>query len=272
VSLRRPGGSFGAPARLATGRIRSVSVAIGARGDVLVAWDARGVVRARFKPAGRRRFGPTETIRSEPTYFARLEAAVARGGRAYLAWSAQFLSEGGSIGPVFVQAAMRPSRARRFQAAELLDRLDPEHAANPVDLAADPGSGRAILGWTGFDGATNRARVAETDPSGRFSVRQDLSAPGVDAVLGDVDRSATGSRVAVWTASFFHGVERQVQGAYAPVGAAFGSPEEISGRSADTPRVAFERGTERPVAVWLGRTVGSSGASRTRLQAAARSG
>ena len=50
VSLRRAHGRFGAPRRLATGRIRSVAAAVGASGDVLVAWDARGVLRTRFKP------------------------------------------------------------------------------------------------------------------------------------------------------------------------------------------------------------------------------
>jgi hypothetical protein len=42
VALRRAGHAFDAPLRLATGRVRSVSVAVGPRGDVLVAWDARG--------------------------------------------------------------------------------------------------------------------------------------------------------------------------------------------------------------------------------------
>ena len=54
VALRRAGGSFGAPLRLATGRVRSVSVAVGPRGDVLVAWDARGKIRTRLRRAGRR--------------------------------------------------------------------------------------------------------------------------------------------------------------------------------------------------------------------------
>src|SRR5215208_380449 len=45
VALRRAGHGFGKPRRLATGRIRGVATAIGERGDVLVSWDARGVLR-----------------------------------------------------------------------------------------------------------------------------------------------------------------------------------------------------------------------------------
>ena len=66
VALRRAGHRFGAPRRLVTGRIRGVAAAIGARGDALVAWDARGVLRARFKPRTRAGFRATDTIRSSP--------------------------------------------------------------------------------------------------------------------------------------------------------------------------------------------------------------
>ena len=48
VSLRRAGGSFGTPFQVGQGPIRSVAIAVGTRGDVLVAWDARGTIRARY--------------------------------------------------------------------------------------------------------------------------------------------------------------------------------------------------------------------------------
>jgi hypothetical protein len=275
VALRRAGRRFGRPLRLATGRVRSVTVAAGPRGDTLVAWDARGVVRARYRPPGRG-FGRLETIRSQPTYFAALRAAITARGRAYLAWAAQFRSEGGDSGPAFVQAAVRPAGAHRFRRAELLERLGRDRELNPAGLAVDPGSGRAIVAWTGFDGATGRVRVAETDAGGRFSIRQDVSPAGVEAVLDDVAMSPAGSRVVLWTAFSPAVQQSQVQGAYARFGERFGPPEAISAREqADTARAAFEPQTDRLVAVWVNRPAGSSGplaSIRTYLQAAARSG
>ena len=94
VALRRAGRSFGAPLRLATGRVRSVSVAVGPRGDVLVAWDARGKIRTRLRRARRRSFGRAETLRSSPTFSAALRTAVASSGRAYVAWAAQLAHRG----------------------------------------------------------------------------------------------------------------------------------------------------------------------------------
>ena len=101
--------------------MRSVSAAIGSRGDVLVAWDARGKIRTRFRRHGHG-FGRAETLRSDPTFFARLRTAVASSGRAYVAWAAQFLSEGGDRGPGFSEVAVRPAGAARFRRAQRLER------------------------------------------------------------------------------------------------------------------------------------------------------
>ena len=87
-----------------------MAAAIGARGDALVAWDARGVLRARFKGRGAKGFRATDTIRSKPAFFADMHPVVTPSVRAVLAWSAQFASEGGDRGPVYVQAAIRPRR------------------------------------------------------------------------------------------------------------------------------------------------------------------
>ena len=87
-----------------------MAAAIGARGDALVAWDARGVLKTRFKPRARAGFRATDTIRSKPAFFAEMAPVVTPSGRAVLAWSAQFASEGGDRGPVYMQAAIRPRR------------------------------------------------------------------------------------------------------------------------------------------------------------------
>ena len=251
VALRRAGRSFGPPLRLATGRVRSVSVAVGPRGDVLVAWDARGKIRTRLRRAGRRSFGRTETLRSSPAFFAALRTAVASSGRAYVAWGAQLLTEGGDRGPVFYEAAVRPSGAARFRPAQLLERLGADHQAGVLDLAL-MGHGNAVVAWTG-----ERVRAAETDASGRFGAPRDLSPTG--AALTDVAAAADGARVAVWSTASL------VQAAYAGPGAPFGAPEDVG--TGDAARAAFPGAGAQPVVVWRTQQAG-----RTRVQEAVRSG
>lgn len=149
VSVRRPGGAFGRPIRLARELVRGVTVAVGARGDVVVAWNSDGKVRARFLGRAARRFGPVDTIRSEEAYSARLQAAVTMNGRAVVGWTAKFRSEGGAQHDTFVQAAVRPSAARRFRRAQLLHRsADAPDADGTLRL---DGEGRSAA-WTQPDG------------------------------------------------------------------------------------------------------------------------
>jgi hypothetical protein len=273
VSLRLAGRSFGAPILLAQERIRSVSVAIGALGRVLVAWDARGVLRTRngqMLERGRGFFGRTDTIDSEDAYFADLHTALADNGRAYVAWGAQLLTEGGTTGPVFFQVAVRPAGPGHFRAAQLLDRLPAERSANPVDLAL-VGNG-ATVAWTGFDGTTNRVRVAETDASARFGAPQDVSPS--DSTLTDVASGPGGRRLVVWTTAT--GSPRSVQAAFASPGAPFGAPELIStGMEAYSAVAAFNPVSFLPTVVWVSRLEGSThplAEIRTYAQAATRSG
>jgi hypothetical protein len=262
VSLRRPGGSFGSPIRIAEGRIRSVAVAVGSRGDVLVAWDERGTIRARYRRSPQARFAAAETIRSEDTYFAAIEAAVAESGRCYLAWSAQLLREGGGPGPVYYQVAVRPSGGR-FRTAQLLERQGPDRTQAPIALATEGRS--ALVAWTGFDGANARARSAATDAGGRFGAPQDLSPPGTDASPTDV-AAGGGSRVVIWDDGSFDA--NQVFAAFAPPGAGFGAPEAVSeAQEARRGRIVL---AARPTVVWTNRPAGSGPPVRTVAQAATR--
>jgi hypothetical protein len=249
VSLRRAGGSFGAPFQVGHGTIRSVAVAVGPRGDVLVAWDARGTIRARYKGPAGTGFQPIETIASDPTYFARIRAAVADGGRCYLAWSAKFLSEGGSSGPVFDEVAVRPS-GHRFRAAQRLERDDASRPQAPVAIAT---AGRdATVAWTGFDGANARVRVASTDAAAHFGAPQDVSPAGRDGVVSDL-AAAGGTRLVVWDNGGFDA--NQVFAARAPPGAPFGAPEAVS--AAQEARAGRALLSPVPTVVWTNRPAGS---------------
>src|SRR4051812_12511069 len=184
VSLRRAGGAFGAPFQIAHGRIRSVAVAVGPSGDVLVAWDARGTIRARYARSFSAGFQPIETISSDPTFFAQMQPLVDDRGRCYLAWSAQLLTEGGTRGPVFNEVAVRPV-GHHFRAAQLLERDGSNRSQAPLVIVT---TGRdATVAWTGFDGANSRVRAASTDPSARFGAPQDVSPAGGDGGVSDLD-------------------------------------------------------------------------------------
>jgi hypothetical protein len=269
VSLRRAGGNFGTPFQVAHGAIRSVAVAVGPRGDVLVAWDARGTIRARYRGPSGSGFQPIETIASEPTFFARIQAAVTGGGRCYLAWSAKFLSEGGSQGPVFNEVAVRPA-GHRFRAAQLLERDDPSRPQTPIALAT---SGRdATVAWTGFDGSNARVRVASTDATARFGAPQDVSPAGRDGVVSDL-AAAGGTRLVVWDNGSFDA--NQVFAALAPAGGPFGAAEAVS--AAQEARGGRAILAPVPTVVWTNRPAGSHPAGgiaaiQTFAQAATRSG
>jgi hypothetical protein len=262
VSLRRAGGSFGSPIQLAEGRIRSVDVAVGPEGQVLVAWDARGTIRTRFRRSMTTPFGGVEGISSEETFFAQLHAAVGSSGRAYLAWSAKFISEGGAQHDVFYEVAVRPS-GRRFREATLLERQPATRPQAAIGIAV---SGRdATVAWSGFDGANGRVRAAATDTAGRFGPPQDLSPAGTDAAVSDV-RAAAGQRVVLWDNGGFDA--NRVFAAVAlptPPPSAFGPPEAVS------PAQEARAGAVVPAApigaVWSNRP---TGAPPTFLQAAAR--
>jgi hypothetical protein len=236
VALQRRGRPVGRPLRLATGRVRSVSVALGARGDVLVAWDARGTIRTRLRRSGRRSFGRAETLRSDPAFSAKLRTAVAASGRAVVAWTAQRQTEGGERGPGYYEAALRPAGARRFGRAQRLERIGAGRPVGSLDLEL-AGAGRAVVAWT-----SGRVRVAETGADERFGAPRDLSAPGAGlAEFGTVDvlASSTGWRLVTWTAA-----GPRVQAAVAPVGAGFGPPEDVA------PGEGARAGFPGPTLVW----------------------
>jgi hypothetical protein len=269
VSLRPAGGSFGTPFQVAHGAIRSVAIAVGPRGDVLVAWDARGTIQARYKSPGSAGFQPIETIASDPTFSAQIQAAVADGGRSYLAWSAQLLTEGGSRGPVFNEVAVRPS-GHRFRTAQLLERDGSNRSQAPIAIATQ---GRdATVAWTGFDGANSRVRVASTDPTARFGAPQDVSPAGRDGVVSDL-AAAGGTRLVVWDNGSFDA--NQVFAALAAPGAPFGAAEAVS--AAQEARGGHATLAGAPTVVWTNRPAGSHppgglAAVQTFAQAATRTG
>ena len=248
LRLRPPGGRFGAPILVAQDRVRNVAVAVGDRGDVLVAWDARGKVRARWRGARARSFARTETIRSRDAYFAALDAAVTSNGRAFLGWSAQFLSEGGDRGPKFHQVAVRPAGAARFREAQLLERDDRGSIdLGNLQLVAGPGD-RPFAAWTGHDGERAVVRVAESDDRAVFGAPVAVSPAGADAHITSAARGPSGQIAVLWMTD--HDTPSDVTGAFRAAGAAFGPAEVVSaGENGRHGRLTFDT-AGRLTAVW----------------------
>ena len=196
VALRRRGHAFGTPIRLATGRVRSVSAAIGTHGDVLVAWDARGKIRTRFKRHGHG-FGRAETLRSDPTFFATLHTAVAASGRG-------LRGVGGAVPQRGRQSRARLLRSRgprcrrlALAAARRLERIPASRTVGSLDLSLT-GSGGALVAW-----ASDRVRAVEAGADGHFGALKDLSAPGVaiDDDLTPPGAVDVAGRLVTWTAA-----------------------------------------------------------------------
>jgi hypothetical protein len=241
IAFRPRGKPFTPPILQATDRVRSVSIAVGPRADLLLAYDARGVVKTRFKPASTPFFRRVETIASEPTFFARLRTAVTANGRAYVAWAAQLLTEGGEAGEGFYQAAVRPAGAGRFRAAQMLERRPASELVGGLDLVVDD-TNRATVAW----GATT-VRAATTDASATFGAAQEI-APGTEGALAS---APDGRRVVAWTSGAESGA---LTAAVAPANGPFGAPEPVAS-VAGVPEAAFDAAGNRWGLAWSAGTV-----------------
>ena len=249
VAVRRAGHRFGPARRIATRGFGDVAPAVGPRAQMLVAWESGGVIRARSRTPHGAAFGPAMRVASRDADGADVAAGLSRYGRAVVAWGSQLRTSGGDTGPIAYAAAIRRPGGSQF-GTTVLERQPATRIAQPVGLTVDP-SGRATFAWTGFDGAHLRVRVATADPTAPFAGPQDVSAPGADAMFGDIAGSR-GRRALVWTVAGLEDPEGAIQAAYAGVGASlFGAPEVVSaGPQARIPQIGFDAVTARPTVVW----------------------
>lgn len=254
LALRRPGGSsFGSPVTLrGSGRAEAPSVAIGAGGDILIAWarrlgEGRTAIEARVRPAGHS-WGAVQAL-GTGTVAGPLTTAVAQNGRAYVAWGAQSISESTGLTARF-QVAVRPAGARSFRALQTL-----EHVRTPVAYLPRLGPVLALAGtnafvaWTGHD-ATWRVRVATTDASGRFTAAQTVSPATGGSVLGDMAALPDGTAAITWSGLDGEHLVRDVSASVRPAGGAFGAPELVSDGALRQSSIALDPTTRRPTVTW----------------------
>ncbi len=254
ASIRRPGGSgFGAPFTLrGSGRPEAPSVAVGAGGDLLVAWSRRvgnGETRieARVRPAGHG-WGPVATL-GTGSVAGPVVTAVAQNGRAYVAWAAQNISESTGLA-ARVSVAVRPAGAGSFRTATTLERIATRTVFLPrfAPVLALAGT-RALIAWTGHDTAW-RVRVARSGANGTFGAPQTVSAAGADALLGDLAALPDGTAAVTWSGLDGEQLVKDVWAAVRPAGGAFGAPELVSDGALRLPSVALDPVTGQPTVLW----------------------
>jgi hypothetical protein len=235
-----------------SGGVNAVTTAVGPRGDVVVAWERDGRIEARFAGAGHR-LGRLVRVGRGVKLGTQIRAAISPGGRVWIAWTSQLLTEGGANGPFTLRAATKATHSSKFApAAQLLDRWDrlvPAEAG--FDLALGH-YGDAFIAWTGFDGKNFRARLAIARRAGAFNALQPLSQPGYDAVVRDLAVAPSGNdAIVVWSKLDVVGeVGDKVFAGYLS-GDSYGGEEQVSqGDRARVPAVAFNPSTGHPSAVW----------------------
>jgi hypothetical protein len=236
------------------GGVNAVTVAVGSRGDIVVAWERGGRIEARIRRFGSR-LGPILQVGRGAKLGTRLRAAVTSTGRVWIAWSSQAVPSGGDPGPFSLRTALSaiPTRGveiRKFGRPRLLDRYDrgaPEEARFDLELRRDG----AVVAWSSFDGQNFRARLASMNRTNRLARFTTLSQPGYEAAVSDLATSG-GEAIVAWSRLDAVGElgTSVLAGTFAPDGAYLGEEQVSTGDRARKPAVALNPRSNLPTVVW----------------------
>jgi hypothetical protein len=236
---------------------RDTAVAVGPRGDVLLVWQARRTIRARyFSPSGRR--GRVRTLGRGIQ--SSLQANLAS-GRMEVAWMSQRVGEGDAHTPARIVYVSAP-RGGRFRQPDILGGSSLLGTGNYIrrpGVRLVPAGRRASqLAWTDYDGEHFRVLTAVVG-AGVVGTAQRVSAPGDDAVLGDLAVSPGGALVTWSTGTRGNDASgpQHVAAAFrAPDESAFGAPELVSDEETSSAGAAAIDAAGRPLAAWQARAGG----------------
>src|SRR4051812_29851361 len=258
--VRRSGDSPLPSIRVDNVAVRQIStVAINARGDMLIAWQANGGVFARIRTAGGTLYS-TERLGNPGEPVRAISAVLTADRAAAVAWEAQSLSEGTPGSRATVDATFKQAGAsHHFHSSQRLatvPALATGHyvGARGVKVVVSPDD-RITAAWTGY--ANGRFAVRAADLSGfRFVAAQTLSDPAVDAVLSDLDAGPASALALAWRTGVAGvdagtgtpGLDAALRAGGAP---AFGPVETIEqGTAALNAVLRFDPATGRAVAAW----------------------
>lgn len=258
--VRRAGAAPRRSRRLDDVAVRRISaVAINARGDILVAWQANGGVFARMRTAGgalsrtERLGNPGEPVRA-------ISAVITARRAAAVAWEAQDVSEGNPDSAATVDAAFKAGGGRhRFHSPQRLATVPALGTGHYVGgravkavLARD---GRITAAWTAFENGRFTVRAADLGGF-RFTGARTLSDPAADATFADLDAGPNGELAVQWRTGVAGndpgtgtpGLDAALRAPGAP---AFGAAEVIEqGVAPPDATLRFDPSTGRAVAAW----------------------
>jgi hypothetical protein len=258
--VRRSGDSPLPSIRVDNVAVRQISaVAINARGDMLIAWQANGGVFARIRTAGGTLYD-TERLGNPGEPVRNISAVLTPDRAAAVAWEAQDVSEGNPGSAATVDAAFKEAGAsHHFHSAQRLatvPALSTGHyvGSRGVKLVISSDE-RITAAWTGY--ANGRFVVRAAEVSGfRFVGTQTLSDPATDNVLNDIAVGPSSETAVVWQTGVA-GVDAGVgpkglaAGMRDPSAASFDPAESVvTGTTADAAVVRFDPSTGRAVAAW----------------------
>jgi hypothetical protein len=246
---------------------RGATVAVGAKGDVLMVWENAHHIYARH-------VGPSGSVGAVhhvgDGVQSHLQAAVEAGGRLMIAWVSQRVGEGDAANPAsvfFVTAA--PGKA--FNKAKLLETVGETGTGRYV---SDPAvrlvtGGTSLLAWTSYDAASEHyvVKVMQLE-GGHVGTPQTLSSLSVNAVLGDLSSDDDGGAAVIWRTGIAgadpDGAPEAIQAALRPTASsAFSAPETLASVDGTSwpfpyqPQVELAGTTGNALAAW-GQLAGTS--------------
>lgn len=211
---------------------RGATVAVGAKGDVLMVWENEHHIYARHVGTSG---GVGAVHHIGDGVQSHLQAAVESGGRLLAAWASQRVDEGEAATPavVFFTTA---APGKGFNKAKQIESVGVNGTGRYV---SDPAvrlvaGGASLLAWTGFDASTQHFVVrAMPLNSGHTTTPQTVSNPAVNAVLGDLSVDADGSAGLIWRTGVAgadpdNGPEQAQAALRASATQPFGAPETIT--------------------------------------------
>jgi hypothetical protein len=178
-------------------RAQSAAVAVGAHGDVLVAWEDEHQIFSR-QIDGSGHAGPTRRLGTGVQ--SAIQCRYDDGGRQEVAWESQRVGEGDAFSPATVWYTSA-GRGRRFSKASVLGRADitgtGRYVQAPGVRLVGSGPDSSIVAFTVYDGTRFRVRVADT-VAGRVQRAQTVSPADEDAVLADLAYARAGGTLVLW--------------------------------------------------------------------------
>ena len=217
-------------------QVRTAAVAVNPRGDVAAAWEKRHHVYARTRTAGGTLSGVERLGDGVQTS---ISVALSPARRAVVAWGSQRVAEGDALTPFTATAAVRGPSNLRFHTARVLGTVartgTGRYVAAP-GVRASITDTRTTVAFTTLAGGRYVAAARDLDAVGRPGPTQQLSPPGIDAILGGLATGPSGQQVglfitgragndAVGPGPAATGLGASVRSAAA---ATFGAPETIA--------------------------------------------